>query len=200
MLKWLIKKWSREGAEEALRKLNFHLSSSFLNVKKDMDALSRDINKNDDKFKYFEQRMSFLESQFLTLFSQMQQNNPQKEKKTKELPSPEISPITINTEMVFSELTYTQKSLLLAIYDHQQAINAPLSTKSIAKIFYKERDYNSVRTTITEYLDILASHGLIKKTRKKRQNYSYVTERGVQLIEKSLRKKNKGKETIDDAY
>ena len=99
--------------------------------------------------------------------------------------------------MVLSELTYTQKSLLFAIYDHQKALNTPLSTKSIAKIFYSGRSYASVRTTITEYLDILASHGLIKKVKKRRQSYSHVTEQGINLIEKSVGKKKKNKRTAD---
>jgi len=196
MLKWLVRKWSKEETEESMRRLNFHLSNSFLNVKKDMDTLSRDISKNDDKFRYMEQRIHFLENQFLTLFSQLQKN-PQKQQKTEEL-LPPVASKTFKPEGVLSELTYTQKSLLIAIYDHQKALNAPLSTKSIAKIFYNGRDYNSVRTTITEYLDILASHGLIRKVRKRRQNYSHVTENGIQLIEKNLRKKKRNKKVMDE--
>ncbi|MAG45176.1 MAG: hypothetical protein CMH63_00180 [Nanoarchaeota archaeon] len=191
MFKWLFKRDIDEGIQDHLKKLNFHLANSFMNVKKDMDSMSTEVTVNGERFTQIDQRLRFLESQILTLFSQKQ--NPQE--KTEELPSPGL--LSLDPEMVLSELTYTQKSLLFAIYDHQKALNTPLSTKSIAKIFYSGRSYASVRTTITEYLDILASHGLIKKVKKRRQSYSHVTEQGINLIEKSVGKKKKNKRTAD---
>lgn len=179
MLKWFVKKWSKEETEESLRKLNFHLSNSFMNVKKDMDSLSLGISKNDEKFKYFEQRLNFLESQLLTLFSQIQ-NNPQI--KSEKIPSPASRKLI--PETVVSDLTYTQRNLLITLYEYEQKLNSPISIKSLAKILYPDKNLGQVRTTITEYLEVLASHNLIVKTRQRRQSYAHITDSGLALVKK----------------
>ena len=179
MLRWFVKKWSREETEASLRKLNFHLSNSFMNVKKDMDSLSLNISKNDDRFKYMEQRLNFLEAQILTLLSQTQ-TNPQI--KTEKMPS--SASRRLIPETVLSDLTYTQRNLLVTLYEYEQKLNSPISIKSLAKILYPDKNLSQVRTTITEYLEVLANHNLITKTRRRRQSYAQVTESGLALIKK----------------
>jgi len=179
MLKWLIRRWSKEETESAMRKLNFHLSNSFMNVKKDMDSLSLGMSKYDDRFKYFEQRLNFLESQFLTFFSQLQSNPQIKPEKTPSSESRKLIP-----ETVLSNLTYTQKNLMITLYEYEQKLNSPISIKSLAKILYPDKNLSQVRTTITEYLEVLANHNLVTKTRRRRQTYAHVTDSGLALIKK----------------
>ncbi len=185
MFKWLFKRDIEEEIQDHLKKLNFHLANSFHNVKKDMDSMSSEVGINSERFNQIDQRLRFLESQILTLFSQKQ--NPQE--RIEELPSPGL--ISLNPEMVLSELTYTQKNLLVALYKYQVKLNTPISIKSLAKILYPDKKLSQVRTTITEYLDVLASHNLIQKTRKRRQSYAQVTETGRALLEKTVEKPKK---------
>ena len=184
MFKWLFKRQVKEEITENLKNLNLHLANSFMNVKKDMDSLSSKASTHNEKFNQIDQRLKFIESQILTFMSQQ---TPQQEK-IEEIPS-NIPSLDVGT--VIEDLTYTQKKLLIALYKYQIKLNSPMTIKSLAKILYPDRKHGQVRTTITEYLDALASHGLVQKTRKRRQTYSNVTEKGEILIKTYLKKELK---------
>jgi hypothetical protein len=190
MFKFFFKKWAKEEIDSPIRKLSFHISNSFLNVKKDMDALSSENSVNSEKFVRIEQRMEFLEKQILIILSS--EKTPKEEI---ELPSRELK---LLPETVLESLTFTQKKLLFALYEYQEKLESPISLKSLAKIMYPDKKYGQVRTTITEYLDVLASNGLIQKTRRRRQSYAQMTENGVIMVKENLKaKRGRKKQKID---
>lgn len=183
MIKGFFKKWAKEEIEDALKKLNFHLSNSFFNVKKDMDTLTSRHSHTHNKTKYLEQRIEFIEKQLLTLLSSKPHHPVQEEKK---VPSLESIPLLKQPEMVLNELTDTQKALLVTIYQHQIEMDTPLTIKYLAETLYPGR-YNQVRTTLIEYLEVLSSYGLVNKIRKKRLIYTHVTKKGEAIVEAYLK-------------
>lgn len=186
MFKWLFKKQIKEEVDDNLKKLNFHLANSFMNVKRDMDSFNIEVSTSKEKFSQIEYRLKFIENQILML---LQQKTPKIVEESRELPSPER--LLDKPEMVLDDLTYTQKTLLRTLYEYQIKLNSPISIKSIAKILYPDKKLSQVRTTITEYLDVLASYNLIIKTRKRRQSYAQVTENGFSLIQDILKSEPK---------
>ncbi|MBI2507825.1 hypothetical protein HYV89_02625 [Candidatus Woesearchaeota archaeon] len=194
MFKWFTKKWAKEEIEDALRKLNFHISTSFLNVKKDMDQLTSHHSRHGDKLKSLEQRLGFLERQILAIVSS-KDHRPSQEKR--QVPSSEaLQLMSPPQNTILDELTDTQKGLLIEIYRHQSEMNTPLTIKYLAEALYPGR-YEQVRTTLIEYLDTLSSYGLIKKVRKKRLIYVHTTEKGASIVKNYLKDKGKKKQRID---
>nr|MBI4157119.1 hypothetical protein [Candidatus Woesearchaeota archaeon] len=96
-------------------------------------------------------------------------------------------------DLNLANLTFTQKLLLKNIHELKTKYNQDLiSSKSLAKYIYPGRGYDSVRTTLSEYLNILLEQGLIKKERIGRRMIITLTKDGEELS-KEITKKEKTK-------
>ena len=61
--------------------------------------------------------------------------------------------------------------------------------KHLSEELYPEKEYNDVRSMISDYVNLLNEYGLVKKTRKGRQIFVSITEKGSIFYDKAKRKK-----------
>lgn len=92
-------------------------------------------------------------------------------------------------EKILEILTSTQKAILFNIINliKESGINL-LSAKIIAQECYPDKEYSSIKSTISEYLDILAGLNIVKRVRKGKQLYISLTEKGSVIQDKTKQK------------
>ena len=172
MFKWLFENTIKEQINKELTSLNEILSKSFSNIKKDMDNLRNEINKKNtpEKFSEFEQKLGILDDKILSVKAS-------------------ISSVE-QTEEINKDLTHTQQKILLALYELQKRIGQAISTKSLAKFIYNGRNYGSVRSTLSSYLEVLEENNLITKNKLGKESYSEVTDKGKEYVISHIKKKD----------
>ncbi|MBU2634156.1 MAG: hypothetical protein KJ674_02840 [Nanoarchaeota archaeon] len=179
---WLFKK-----RDDKLNDVHNKLHNSFSNLKKDMEGIGEWINHFKDKHNYHDKNntdiykeievikedVKYLKNLFISQHSQKEEPKTNIEEET----------IPISKEKILESLTLTQIELLKALARIQQEHNLKLvSLKDIKEEYYPEKSYSEVRTTISQYLDILLELGLVTKKRKGRQIYTSLTEKATQLF------------------
>jgi len=207
MVFWLFKK-RVDNSED----INIKLHHSFSNIKKDMIDISEWIshfktkhNNHDERYETLnkeinnlKEEIKYLKSLFITHY---QQSKEEAKTNTQEGIEEIFQPIP--QEKILDSLTITQKELLkaLARITHEHDIES-VSLKDIKEEYYPNKSYSEVRTTISQYLDILIELGLILKKRKGRQTYVSLTEKGKRLFpnyKKELELKSKAKKNNESS-
>jgi len=197
MVFWFFKR--REDSEERFQQLHATLRETFSNVRKDMGTLHKHTEKSHIKhrkhrvkFKNHELRLLKIENQLNLLLNKFLK---EAENTQENIIQPQIEQLgEISQEEIFSSLTKTQLDLFKTIYQIQKQANSnKVSLKSIAKIYYPGRNYNSVRSTISDYLTILTTWGLIKKQRVGKESFVALTNNGINLVSSTKTKEKKKK-------
>ena len=201
MVFWLFKK--RDDTEERFRNLHDVLKTTFSNVREDIDRLHKWVdnshkhhNSHRINFKEHELRLLKLENQISLLLDKvLHEEAPKKEEYEEDKDEiEELLPKKISQNEIFSSLTKTQLDLFKTIYQIQKQTNTnKVSLRSVAKIHYPEKDYSSVRSTISDYLTILSAWGLIKKQRVGKESFVAVSDHGLDLVSESNIKQKKKK-------
>jgi hypothetical protein len=190
---------------EHMNKIADNLKTSFVRVKADIkvvrDWLSffkTQSEEHEQRFKNVESRIEEL-SEVVAYMADRDQNRPQQpqthQQTTKEPQYYEyekrISP-PLPQKTILEGLTETQQALFLRIGAFQRESGqdwTPL--KSLAQDIYPGKSYDRVRSTISEYVGLLADVGLIRKMRKGKQTYVSITEQGQVYFKKNESKSPK---------
>ena len=182
MLSWLIGKHVKLEIKDHFHNFHLHLSNSFSNIKKDISNIHTHLNTKEQKILDLERKISTLENKFLYLLQ------------IKEEPKERESP----KELVFEEknlpisdlasMTFTQQAIIKAIYQLQIQLNSPISFKSLAKYLYPGKKYSAVRTTLSEYIDLLSTYNIVKKDKVGRETVAAMTKKGEKLAEEIVKK------------
>lgn len=200
--------------EDRFQRLHETLKLTFSNIREDIDRLHKwtentHENNQDHRLKLREHELRLLkiENQLNAIVNNMllreQAPTPLIEsKKTsmhkEELPMEE-GPEGIKKSEIYSALTKTQLDLFKTIYQIQKQANSnKVSLRSIANLHYPGKPYNSVRSTISDYLTILHTWGLIKKQRVGKESFVAITKNGLDLISETKEKKQKIKKKVRD--
>ncbi|MBS3151455.1 hypothetical protein J4443_03700 [Candidatus Woesearchaeota archaeon] len=189
MLKWLFKKHFKEELNSHFDKLHLNLSRAFLNIKDDINSIHKHLNEKSSKLYEVEKRLIALEHRLEYSSEQglgkgrIAQIAQRGEIELEDESQGEISLIE------HSGLTETQKIILVAIYELEKQHNSPISFKSLATFLYPGKNYSSIRTTISDYLDILATYGFVKKEKVKRETITITTKKGKELAKEVLKQK-----------
>ncbi len=180
----------KEEAEH-VPKINAALKSSFSNVKRDILHLHTNLSTHQEhtskKFQDFEQRIKYLElalksSQQYVLRASKKEELIQEE--TEEIPDEET---TLN---FLKGLPQAELKLFRALYELQLSLNAKhISYKSLASYIYPGKDYNSIRSTITQFVLRLYTEGLVDKQRIGKETYVKVTPNGHKILKSAKMKK-----------
>ena len=198
MVFWLFKK--RDDTEEKFQNLHEVLKTTFGNVREDIDRLHKWVDNSHEhhnshrvKFKEHELRLLKIENQLALIMDKiLKEETP--EKYEEEYEEEEIGPKKISKNEIFSSLTKTQLDLFKTIYQIQKQTNTnKVSLRSVAKIHYPDKDYSSVRSTISDYLTILSTWGLIKKQRIGKESFVAISDHGLDLVSESNIKEKKRK-------
>src|SRR3989344_249747 len=194
MVFWLFKK--RDDTEEKFQNLHEVLKTTFGNVREDIDRLHKWVDNSHEhhnshrvKFKEHELRLLKIENQLALIMDKiLKEETPEKYEEE------EIGPKKISKNEILSSLTKTQLDLFKTIYQIQKQTNTnKVSLRSVAKIHYPDKDYSSVRSTISDYLTILSTWGLIKKQRIGKESFVAISDHGLDLVSESNIKEKKRK-------
>ncbi len=200
----LFKKKNIEKNED-LVELSENLKNSFLNVKKDMSGLHKTVEdhtiQTNLKIQSIELRMERIEgllmNQFTTKVKPQEQVLKEEQKISEEQ---EIEPYERDLFLeTLKVLPRAELKLFATLYELQNSLNAKhISYKSLASYLYPGKEYNSIRSTITQFILRLHSEGLIDKQRIGKEVYVKVTPHGQKLL-KNTKIKNliKESETIE---
>lgn len=200
MLKWLFKKHFKEELNSHFDKLHLNLSKAFLNIKDDISNIHKHLGEKSSKIYEIEKRLIAIEYKlgYSLEHGMGKERIVQIAQRTEvELEDEDLDEISL---IEHSGLTETQKIILTAIYELEKQHNSPISFKSLAAFLYPGKNYSSVRTTISDYLDILATYGFVKKEKVKRETITVTTSKGKKLAKEIIKQKSlkEKKRAIDD--
>lgn len=183
---------------EDLEQINANLKHSFIKIKEDIGAIRAWIEYFDSqhkdhktKFKHMENKLGQLnEIISYTLLTQAQQ--PQKRLSvTEEKLEEEIEEVLEQAPRpaylkLLEDLTETQKMMFyrLAVL-LKEAGQDWMTMKALATDLYPNKPYDQVRSTTSEYINVLIESALLEKRRRGKQTYIGITEKGKQLVKKA---------------
>ena len=196
---WFSKKREEIDNEyrEDLERLNANLKHSFVKIKEDIKAIKEWIEyfegqhkDHKNKFRHVESRLTQIDetvSYALLAPPKQQARLIQEEEKLEE----EVKEILEQAQTpqylrLLDDLTETQKtmfyrlSLLL-----KEAGQEWMTMKALATDLYPNKVYDQVRSTTSEYVNVLMEAGLLEKRRRGKQTYIGITEKGRQVIKKA---------------
>ncbi len=169
-----------------------HLKNSFSNVKKDMlhlhQTVSTQVNHTNKKFSEIDERMRRIE--FL-LHSNLRKNQePERtiiqEPEKKDLEVEQVEEIETTEDAAINllkSLPRAELKLFKALHELQNSLKAKhISYKSLANYIYPGKEYNSIRSTITQFILRLNTEGLVDKQRIGREAYAKITPHGFQSL------------------
>ena len=169
-----------------------NLKNSFFNIKKDIHKVNNIVFSHDDKINHLKERVHYLENIIKNLRVLDSVEESPKEKSKKENIEQTINTdISINNPTIkWGDLTNIQQNLFMRLGLLQiEANQRRIAMKHLAEELYPEKTYNDVRSMISDYVNLLNEHGLVKKTRKGRQIFVSTTEKGLIFYDKAKKKK-----------
>lgn len=181
--------FKKEGDKEnQIAKINETLKTSFSNVKKDITNVHKHISDHKEdthnKFKYIEERIKKLE--LVLLNNQQNLSKPVAEEVENEEPTADESQLLD----LLKGFPRAELRLFSAIYQLQKSLNANhISYKTLAKYLYPQKEYDSIRSTIAQFILRLQAEGLVDKKRMGKEAYVKITNTGHKALRK-VRKKN----------
>lgn len=182
--------------QEEIIRLNTNLKHSFLKIKEDIKAIKLWIDyfegqhkEHKSKFKHVESRLTQMDDfiSYSVLASQKQERLTKQEsvlqEEVKEILEQAPSPHYLK---LLEDLTETQKTMFyrLALL-LKEADQEWVTIKTLATDLYPNKPYDQVRSTASEYANVLIESGLLEKRRRGKQTYITITKKGQQLVEKS---------------
>lgn len=209
---WFSKKREEDNNEyrEDLERLNANLKHSFIKIKDDIKAIKEWIDyfesqhrDHKNKFRHVENKLAQIdETVSYVLLSppkeqiKITQQQERLQEEVKEMLEQAPTPQYLK---LLDDLTETQKSMFyrLALL-LKEAGQEWMTMKALATDLYPDKPYDQVRSTTSEYINILIESGLLEKRRRGKQTYITITKKGQQLLEKSKHEitqkvKNRGK-------
>ncbi len=194
-----------DNKEDHVKKINEILKSSFSNVKKDMLHVHKKVlDHTDSSIRRFERIEKRLERMEITLnvLQQTQKHQriiidqPQIEQSKKIQIEEDIVPeidFEQEDEVLASQLKgipQAELKLFKTLCDLQQSLNLKhISYKSLASYLYPGKDYNSIRSTITQFVLRLYTEGLIDKQRIGKETFIKLTTHGHKVLKNQKTKK-----------
>ena len=202
----ILSLFSKSRTEDSLDRkisgINENISSSFKKVKEDFQSIGKWIQhfeKNDQKQ---EDELLNLKSEIRYLRALLKERHPVVEN-VREIvkKEPVIEDVVAedfeesNSTNPLEHFTDTQKAIfsrLGVIQKEGSQLWIPL--KQIAQEIYPDKQYDDVRSTISEYMGLLSDAGLVKRVRKGKQTFVSISEKGSKFFvdnRKKLTPKNR---------
>lgn len=196
---WFLKK--REvpipSYQEEIAKINTNLKHSFLKIKEDIRTIKEWIDyfesqhtEHKAKFKHLENKLTHLD-EMLSYSVLAPKKVEKKVREVEEELSEEVEEILEKAPhpaylKMLENLTETQKTifyrLALLLKESDQEW---ITIKTLATDLYPDKPYDQVRSTASEYVNILMESGLLEKRRRGKHTYVAITEKGKKLVEKT---------------
>ena len=180
----------KSDKEEHIKKINDTLRSSFSNVKKDIIHIHKGFSDHTtsiaQRFEHIEKRLEKLEIN-LNILQNTSKYTKIIEKSAPAIEKEEVTESEDNDDIlnVLKGIPNAELKLFKALYELQDSLNAKqISYKSLASYLYPGKDYNSLRSTITQFVLRLYTEGLVDKQRLGKETYVRITPNGYNLLKK----------------
>jgi hypothetical protein len=192
----LFRKKEGDGQNSEIKNLNKKLSSSFSNIKTDMNNLAGWVDVLDQKDKGQEEILKKVLSRLDKIENLLEHQTYEEEilEEPEEIVEEEHEEIEESTPAAsvkgllsaYNSLTDTQKKLFKELYRQQSEKGGRwISQIEFALEVYPDRSYSAVRTTLSDYLSVLEDMGLIKRKRMNRKVSISVTQLAKEFIQKA---------------
>ncbi len=195
---WFFKKRENPESSVYLQNINNNLKESFQRIKKDMQATKDWLSYFKDRESDHENRLKNIESRIeeigevLTYMQEAQEVKTTKRQDRVVITDEEEYEESEESPKILNDLTDTQKAMFLRLgtllYESSQEW---ITAKALAQEIYPDKAYDKVRSTLSEYTSILIESGLVKKKRRGKLTYLSITEKGLNLFEKTKKSKLK---------
>jgi hypothetical protein len=188
------KRSQKDNSLEHINHISENLKNSFVRIKSDIkvvrDWLSFFKTKDEEyntRFKDIESRLEELGEviSYLSESEKVQQSTPQNNQNTKKEQQYYDYDASTPKRTPLDDLTETQQAIFLRLVAFQRESGqewTPL--KSLAQDIYPGKSYDKIRSTVSEYVGIMVDVGILKKTRKGKQTYITITEKGKEYFNK----------------
>ena len=159
----------RKKEDTKWKELHGSLKKSFLNIKKDMQKIKDSIEEHDNHIINIKDQLAGLRVQT----------------------SEDINNNDLDLEVVEGKieegLTNLQKSLLLQLKIlSTESAQEWITMKYLTQELYPQKDYNDVKSMISNYTDALLHLGLVRKKRKGRQIHLSLTPKAEEILPKRV--------------
>ncbi|MEW6063473.1 MAG: hypothetical protein AB1571_03855 [Nanoarchaeota archaeon] len=177
VFEWLFGR-NNKKIENRINLLDQTLQKSFSNIKKDISFVGNWIEKFNFENKEQDLKINDLQNRINFILKLLEQKTILSQEEKKEIPEIQIQTNILDT------LTDTQKLIFLRLNTLQKEVEDNwITLKYLAQELYPDKSYNSIRSTLSEYTDILIDVGLVTKKRKGKQTLISLTEKGQKLLE-----------------
>lgn len=193
----------KKNEEESNSKIHSTLKTSFSNVKQDILHMHKSVSEHKEhtsnKFKELDERIKRIEMILMTknhlrpelrqeqVIVQKPQNEEVEETEEAETAAELEGENILN---VLKGIPRAELKLFRTLYELQTSLNAKhISYKSLASYLYPGKDYNSIRSTITQFVLRLYTEGLVDKQRIGKETYIKITPNGHRLLKNAKLKK-----------
>ena len=202
--------WFFKKKEDKQNWNNLHsgLSQSFFKIKEDMNHLGKWVShfkdkhdEHDEKHEHHiqriekhNQRIDLLEAKMDMIVKFMEQNQPIGSKTAEislaqNMPELEIDELEEVSPAILDNLTNLQKTFLAQLHTLQyESSQRWISMKYLAQEIYPTKDYQSIRSMMSTYTEIMLELGLIDKRRKGRDTYISLTKKAQNSLPKKKKK------------
>ncbi|MDP4012713.1 MAG: hypothetical protein Q8R00_03865 [Candidatus Nanoarchaeia archaeon] len=216
ILSIFAKKSPSEGLEQKLAVIDRNIFNSFSAVKEDFRSIKRWIEHFDEIDKKHDIEIYELKGELRYLRTTLREVRDQQEElrssrlhesppryyeahQQKRQPIVEdiveaeefeiVPQVQTPVKVDMDQFTDTQKAIFSRLGIIQKESSQPwIPLKHLAHEVYPEKEYNDVRSTLSEYMGLLSDAGLIKRTRKGKQTFVSVSEKGKQLFADNRKK------------
>lgn len=172
----IFKKISKPHPHKRIDNLNKSVHQSFTNLRNDMEHVSKLLHHFDNKHKEHDNNFKSLIKRLEDIESIIKESkvpvSAEEEKENLEL-SKEEQPIE---DPLWESLTETQQKLCWKLAALQKEMpNQWISLKYLAQELYPDKEYSTVRSTLSQFITALEEMGIVKRKRKGKQAYVYST-------------------------
>lgn len=186
--------FSKQHTEDSLDRkisgINENISSSFKKVKEDFQSIGKWIQhfeKNDQKQ---EDELLNLKSELRYLRALLKERHPvvenvreivKKEPFIEDVVTEEFE--ESNSTNPLDHFTDTQRAIFSRLgVIQKEGSQSWIPLKQIAQEIYPDKQYDDVRSTISEYMGLLSDAGLVKRVRKGKQTFVSISEKGSKFF------------------
>lgn len=167
----------RHHPHKRIDNLNKSVEASFTNLRKDMEHVSKllhhydgKIAAHDSQFQVILNRLSVIEKKVSVMGTQKEETGAKELELEEQAGEKEvIAPVE---DSMWETLTETQQKLCWKLAALQKEMPSQwISLKYLAQELYPDKDYNAVRSTLSQFVAGLEDLGLVKRKRKGKQAY-----------------------------
>lgn len=178
-----------DSLDRKITAISENISDSFQKVKEDIRSIGKWLNRFEESDKRHSEDISYLRSELQYLRMLLTERHSTKEKQIAVEPRSEPKATIIEDVVEEADtsntdfLTDTQKAIFSRLGVIQKEGSQPwVPLKQIAHEIYPDKQYDEVRSTVSEYMGLLADAGLVKRVRKGKQTFVSISEKGSKFF------------------